>query len=426
MAAQLAVDGGVGSDGAVGPAEPGLSRATVGVLWLLGILSVLTVGAWLFGRGIMGLDRPVVAAAGSPSPYLLGGPASSPTASGGVALITTTPATTASATGRPGAAATQGASPTATPTQVPLLQPAPATATAAPAVTQGAAYALIQAPTNLRWGPGPNYSILTVLQPGDQAPITGRSQDGNWWQVRSAGGQTGWVFTSLVAVRGGTDQVPVVAGPDTNGPTPIPPIPPLSTAEVASPSPTPAPTATPRPTATASATAAATATPAPTATTAPQAQVPADCPTQPAGPFANLPGGQDRLGCPVAGTASTDFAHQYFQGGQMIYRHDLRTVYVLYSDGTWAAFRDNYVEGQPMQAHEYNPPDGMKQPIKGFDRVWEQKAVRARLGWATGDEQSVIQGEGEPFQRGQALWINRSGYLTAYFLLLADGTWLQL
>jgi hypothetical protein len=132
-----------------------------------------------------------------------------------------------------------------------------------------------------------------------------------------------------------------------------------------------------------------------------------------------------RPGCPSGGLSSTDFAHQEFEHGQMLYRHDLRTVYVLYMDGTWSAFHDNYVEGEPFQLQQLSPPNGLKQPIKGFDRVWEQPAVRARLGWGMRDEASVIQGQAQAFERGQAMWVNRPGYLTAYFVLFADGTWAE-
>jgi len=390
-------------------AWPMPSSTTIGVLLLTVLVIALVIAAWLRGPGLLLEDLSARAAPG--------------VLAAGTATGTLSASATPVATGAPEVALLPSGSSSATPGPT-LAQPAagaaPASATAptATAPTQpppASAYALIQAPANLRQGPGPNYAVLTVLQPGDQAAITGQSQDRSWWQVRTADGQTGWLFTSLVTAKGQVDQVPVVAPPNTTAPGP---------STTASATPVPAngiPTATENPTDT------PTPTPTPSAT-APSATASAvldACPSAPAGPFARLPAGQDRLGCPSSGLSSTDFAHQEFEHGQMLYRHDLRTIYVLYIDGTWSAFHDNYVEGEPFQLQQFNPPDGLKQPIKGFDRIWEQPAVRGRLGWGTRDEASVIQGQAQAFERGQAMWVDRPGYLTVYFLLFADGTWVE-
>jgi hypothetical protein len=112
----------------------------------------------------------------------------------------------------------------------------------------------------------------------------------------------------------------------------------------------------------------------------------------------------------------------------MIYRGDVRQIYVLYySDNTWQAFPDTYVEGEPWQLVEYTPPPGLQQPIKGFDRVWENypQAVWDRVGWALRDEVGLIGGNYQAFERGTALWLSHPGYLEAYFLLFSDGTWAQ-
>lgn len=111
----------------------------------------------------------------------------------------------------------------------------------------------------------------------------------------------------------------------------------------------------------------------------------------------------------------------------MIYRHDLRRIYVLYyADNTWEYYPDTYNEGEPWQLNEYDPPPGLQQPIKGFDRVWENyEQVRNRIGWAQRGEVGLIDGNYEDFEMGTALWLSHEGYLTAYYLLFSDAAWEQ-
>jgi hypothetical protein len=138
-------------------------------------------------------------------------------------------------------------------------------------------------------------------------------------------------------------------------------------------------------------------------------------------------GSAPKLGCATGPSDSTHYSHQYFQGGQMIYRNDLKRIYVLYNtDNAWEHFPDTYNEGEPWQLKDHNPPAGLKQPIKGFDRVWETyPRVLNRVGWALRDEVGVIGGNYQDFENGTALWFSHPGYLEAYYLLFDDGTWAQ-
>jgi serine/threonine-protein kinase len=190
------------------------------------------------------------------------------------------------------------------------------------------------------------------------------------------------------------------------------------------------PTATPLPPPTAT----PTRPPPPTPTPVPPTRTPTPVPPTPtpscamaAGwPFDSM-GSAPKLGCPSGPSASTHYSHQLFEGGQMIYRHDLRRIFVLYyTDNTWEQYPDTYNEGEPWQLNEYSPPPGLQLPIKGFDRVWETNPqVRNRVGWALRGEVGLIGGNYEDYQNGTALWLSHEGYLTAYFLLFKDGTWGQ-
>lgn len=109
----------------------------------------------------------------------------------------------------------------------------------------------------------------------------------------------------------------------------------------------------------------------------------------------------------------------------MIYRYDPGYIYVLYYvDNTWAWFPDTYTEGEPWQLNELDPPPGLKQPIKGFDRVRELNShVLNKSGWALLDKVGLIGGHFQDFQNRTILWMSHPGYLTSYSLLFNDGNW---
>ena len=78
---------------------------------------------------------------------------------------------------------------------------------------------------NIRSGPGTNYPVLVVAPPGSTGQITGKSADGQWWQVvistnYSPDGK-GWVNAGYV-VTSNVENVPVVEAP----PPPVAPAPP--------------------------------------------------------------------------------------------------------------------------------------------------------------------------------------------------------
>jgi dipeptidyl aminopeptidase/acylaminoacyl peptidase len=68
---------------------------------------------------------------------------------------------------------------------------------------------------NVRSGPGTGYPVVSSLRQGNEAAIVGRHGASGWWQVKTAGGVTGWVSgsPSLVRVSGDTAGVPEVAAP---------------------------------------------------------------------------------------------------------------------------------------------------------------------------------------------------------------------
>jgi TolB protein len=62
---------------------------------------------------------------------------------------------------------------------------------------------------NLRSGPGLNFAALGGAAVDDCLTVTGRSSDGQWFQVRSTQGKSGWIAEGLVNLPGNLDVVPV-------------------------------------------------------------------------------------------------------------------------------------------------------------------------------------------------------------------------
>jgi serine/threonine-protein kinase len=75
--------------------------------------------------------------------------------------------------------------------------------------------------TNLRAGPGTNYAVVGQIGPGETLQITGRNQDGTWWQVRTPGDTEGWIIANRVETSGPIDDVALIPTP-TQAPTPTP------------------------------------------------------------------------------------------------------------------------------------------------------------------------------------------------------------
>ncbi|MBI1294690.1 SH3 domain-containing protein [bacterium] len=75
----------------------------------------------------------------------------------------------------------------------------------------GTAQILTARAINVRGGPGTNYPVVAALQAGESAPIVGRNETGDWWQIQ-VGDTQGWVLSTIVTAEN-ADNVPVVATP---------------------------------------------------------------------------------------------------------------------------------------------------------------------------------------------------------------------
>ena len=98
--------------------------------------------------------------------------------------------------------------------QAPESSPPPTPSPGAPSGTTTTA-------VNVRSGPGTNYPVLVVAPAGSSGEITGKSADGNWWQVKISTKYSpdglGWIAAGYGFTQN-TENVPVVAAP------PAPPV----------------------------------------------------------------------------------------------------------------------------------------------------------------------------------------------------------
>jgi putative peptide zinc metalloprotease protein len=75
---------------------------------------------------------------------------------------------------------------------------------------------------SLRDGPGPGFTVVGTLRPGEQVSATGRSADGAWYRVQAAAG-VGWLSAGQVQIDSGTAaSLPVVAAPPVASQPPLP------------------------------------------------------------------------------------------------------------------------------------------------------------------------------------------------------------
>jgi hypothetical protein len=131
----------------------------------------------------------------------------------------------------------------------------------------------------------------------------------------------------------------------------------------------------------------------------------------------------ERLGCAGAKAEVTGAALQPFEGGAMIWREDVRQIYVLPNVVRWTTYEDTWEEtGKPEP--EMQPPRGLYAPVRGFGKLWREQLEGpvSVLGWATAPERGttlVIQ----VFANGLLLYSADEGQL---WVLYADGAWANL
>ena len=324
-----------------------------------------------------GTPLPTATATVTPTPGQIA-PTATPTAPAATATpaphpLTTTPTATATPTVTPTSAAT--ATPTITPTSAATASPIATPETPTPTATPTHPTAESPSPTAT-----PSPTLASSPTPGEGPPPTATAS-------------------------------PTATPTVTPTPAESPPPTPTASPQIA---PTPTPTATLASGSSASATTAS--------QLAARIQELSPCEVAVVHSFGQLEAANSgvgrRVGCAIASEQTVQAAEQQFEGGYVYWRADVRQVYVLYGNSTWAIFADTWQEGDPEKAVEA-PPSGRLAPVRSIGRVWrESQGVRTQLGWAVAPERT-FSGVAQPFERGLMLWSSAR----RTYVLYADGTW---
>ncbi len=65
---------------------------------------------------------------------------------------------------------------------------------------------------NVRSGPGPNFSSVTVISHGDVVTLLGRNADGTWVKIRLSNGTEGWINAGYITTNVAISSLPIVDG----------------------------------------------------------------------------------------------------------------------------------------------------------------------------------------------------------------------
>ena len=129
---------------------------------------------------------------------------------------------------------------------------------------------------------------------------------------------------------------------------------------------------------------------------------PMTCATAPPLPFGaiwqNIPQVQSAMRCPVGEPQTVRGVWQVFERGIMFWRESDHSIFVIsdmairqgQATDKWWRIVDTWQDTEPPDDPSLQPPDGMRQPIRGFGKIWRSNGfVREAVGWATGDEMQI-------------------------------------
>lgn len=157
--------------------------------------------------------------------------------------------------------------------------------------------------------------------------------------------------------------------------------------------------------------------PTPTFVTLPPAGT-TSCAYLPPGGFATAyqsdPGLNALIGCPVGAppiTSSIASASQLYERGEMFWlAGPPSAIYALFTTGRFQRYDDTYVDGvDPISGGEI-PSAGLKEPIRGFGKVWRTFGEVRGMGWALLDE-SGGQATVQVFDRGTMIYLPQRGLI---------------
>lgn len=167
----------------------------------------------------------------------------------------------------------------------------------------------------------------------------------------------------------------------------------------------------------------------PTVTVSGAVPLPVSCVTQPSGGFAAVyasdPTLAAQMGCAIPSILSFASASQLYQSGELIWMAGPPSViYALFSSGRFQRYDDTFNAAFDPNSGGETPPSGLKEPVRGFGKVWRTFGEVRSMGWAVADEtggQATVQA----FERGQMVYLPQRGtiFVFVYDTGGLSGTW---
>ncbi|MBN1427402.1 MAG: hypothetical protein JXB07_03395 [Anaerolineae bacterium] len=125
----------------------------------------------------------------------------------------------------------------------------------------------------------------------------------------------------------------------------------------------------------------------------------AACASTPPLPFGaiwqNIPQVQAAMRCPTGEPQDIPGVWQMFERGVMFWRENDHSIFIIselairqgQATDKWWRIEDTWQADEPEDDPSLQPPNGMRQPIRGFGKVWRGNGfIREAVGWAAADE----------------------------------------
>ncbi|HUI90156.1 MAG TPA: SH3 domain-containing protein [Anaerolineales bacterium] len=93
-----------------------------------------------------------------------------------------------------------------------------ATQTPASTTTSSTPTVTVSAATNCRTGPGTNYDLVLIFQPGATAEVVGKYTPTNYWIIKTPTGGTCWLWGAYATVQGDTSSLAEIEPPASGPP----------------------------------------------------------------------------------------------------------------------------------------------------------------------------------------------------------------
>jgi hypothetical protein len=137
----------------------------------------------------------------------------------------------------------------------------------------------------------------------------------------------------------------------------------------------------------------------------------------------NIPQVQSMMRCPTGEPQTVNGVWQAFERGVMFWRESDNSIFIIsdmairqgQTTDKWWRIADTWQSSEPETDPSLQPPEGLRQPVRGFGKVWRSNGfVREAIGWATGDEIQI----GSQWQTFEGGWMMTGPNSTPIYVMV--------